>query len=251
MTLIWKNVGETPLESLDNYKKENGISPITKAVCCGRLDPMAQGYIICLFGLDCKLMKNYLGLSKEYSVNAILGISTDTGDALGIVTKTTIISSKDVENFTEKIKQYNGKHFTHPYPSYSSFVLRSKKDESVKKPLWWFAINDRLNEVDIPSKEIFLFKTSINRIKFIPAEKYIDSITIDINKINKKHNFRQSEILENWQKFDKEIILVSINIQIIASSGAYVRQIIELLGKEVGIACHSHLITREAFLDKK
>ena len=53
----------------------------------GRLDPLAEGVLLILIGDECKNKEKYLGLDKEYEVAIIFGISTDTGDALGLATK--------------------------------------------------------------------------------------------------------------------------------------------------------------------
>ena len=87
--IIYKKVGETPLEALENFRTkrldeghvEYRNIPMTYA---GRLDPMAEGDLLILIGEECKKKDAYLGLDKEYEVEVLFGIETDTHDVLGI-----------------------------------------------------------------------------------------------------------------------------------------------------------------------
>ena len=82
-----KQPGETPLEALARYRATRpdlvATTPMTYA---GRLDPMASGTLLVLVGDECKNKDAYLGLDKEYEIEVLFGISTDTQDALGIAT---------------------------------------------------------------------------------------------------------------------------------------------------------------------
>ena len=56
--LLYKELGQTPLECILEYKKNTGEErPMTYA---GRLDPMAQGLLLCLVGEECKNKDQYL-----------------------------------------------------------------------------------------------------------------------------------------------------------------------------------------------
>ena len=96
---LYKNRGETPLECLDRFKKENPeyeeVGPQgtlvrhdfakSKMTYAGRLDPLAEGLLLVLVGEECKKKEKYLGLDKEYEVDVLFGFATDTYDVLGIL----------------------------------------------------------------------------------------------------------------------------------------------------------------------
>lgn len=81
-----KEEGETPLECLIRLK-EGGFLPNDKFTYAGRLDPMASGLMIFLRGEAILEKDKYLSLDKEYEVEVLFGISTDTGDVLGKIEK--------------------------------------------------------------------------------------------------------------------------------------------------------------------
>jgi tRNA pseudouridine55 synthase len=51
----------------------------------GRLDPMAEGVLLCLVGSANARREAYLDLNKEYILDVLFGFSTDTYDILGKV----------------------------------------------------------------------------------------------------------------------------------------------------------------------
>ena len=67
---LYKNRGETPLECINRFKKENPEYQKEKMTYAGRLDPLAEGLLLVLVGEECKnkpphqfwlcLTRNYL-----------------------------------------------------------------------------------------------------------------------------------------------------------------------------------------------
>jgi tRNA U55 pseudouridine synthase TruB len=81
---LWKEIGETPLEVLENFKEENPKYKNEKFAYAGRLDPMAEGKLLVLVGDTCKEREKYLNLDKEYEFEILLGFKSDTKDLLGM-----------------------------------------------------------------------------------------------------------------------------------------------------------------------
>lgn len=73
--LIYKHIGETPLEALERFRREQGIAADVPMTYAGRLDPMAEGLLLILLGEECKNKEKYLGLDKEYEVEVLFGIT--------------------------------------------------------------------------------------------------------------------------------------------------------------------------------
>ena len=82
-----KMIGETPLECLERTRLEKGIAALVPMTYAGRLDPLASGKLLILVGDECKEKEKYLGLDKEYEIEVLFGVMTDTGDALGLIKK--------------------------------------------------------------------------------------------------------------------------------------------------------------------
>jgi tRNA U55 pseudouridine synthase TruB len=66
MQIIYKKLGETPLECLEKYRSEMNISSEVKLSYIGRLDPMAEGEMIIIEGEENKDREKYLNFDKEY-----------------------------------------------------------------------------------------------------------------------------------------------------------------------------------------
>ena len=92
--IVYKNLGETPLECLERVRSEQGIADDIPMTYAGRLDPMAEGLLIILIGEECKNKEKYLGLDKTYEFKILVGFSTDTYDLLGMINPDCINSSR-------------------------------------------------------------------------------------------------------------------------------------------------------------
>ena len=73
-----KKEGETPLESLENFRAKNKKYQDVKMTYAGRLDPMASGVLLVLAGDETKNKEKYLNLDKEYEFEILFGFATDT-----------------------------------------------------------------------------------------------------------------------------------------------------------------------------
>lgn len=232
--IVNKKCGQTPLsciKELKNKDHELVNQPMTYA---GRLDPLAEGVLIILVGDECLKKDEYLKLPKEYEVEILFGFATDTYDVMGLVTSKeaevgpltgfggwTSAISKIIPNFIGKIKQN--------YPPYSSRPVKGK-------PLFQWAREGRLSEIEIPSHDVFIEKIEIMKENFIDGKKLLEKIKNDIAKVN--GNFRQEEILYLWNnilKDKKKEKYKIIKLKISCGSGVYMRGIVNDLGKDLGI----------------
>lgn len=87
MIIANKEIGETPLECLERARLSNCIAENMPMTYAGRLDSLATGKLLILVGEECKDKEKYLGLDKEYEIEVIFGVGTDTCDALGLIEK--------------------------------------------------------------------------------------------------------------------------------------------------------------------
>jgi len=235
---LYKEIGETPLERLNRFRVENKKYKNEKMSYVGRLDPMAEGILLVVIGEENKNRTKYLNLKKEYEFEILFGFETDTFDLLGMVKK---IFDKNI-NLNEKIiknviKNFKGK-LIQKYPPYSSKTVRGK-------PLFEFSRDGRINEVEIPEKEIEIYKLNLINLKKISKKRFLRYIQKNIYKI--KGDFRQKDILKIWENKLKKIkktdfFMAKMNIK--CSSGTYIRGIANEIGKILGCGAIAFSIKR-------
>lgn len=214
---IWKSIGLTPLEVVEKFKGKFPEYKNEVISYAGRLDPMAEGILILLIGEENKNRNKYLDLKKEYESEMIIGISTDTFDSLGLITQVNLneISKKEIE---KELKNFLGKQ-KQVYPPYSSKAVKGK-------PLFWWARKGRLDEIEIPEREIEIYSIELLEFKSINTKGMVNQIIKQIKNV--KGDFRKDEIVESWRKFGMEYgekKLIKIKIKASCSTGTYIRGI--------------------------
>ena len=227
----YKPLGFTPLEAIQKLKTEHPElrdEPITYA---GRLDPMAEGVLILLKGKAIKDKKQYLAMDKEYVATILLGIETDSQDALGLPTTRSFltlqpnptasprVSGKDVREETGSLVG----EVNLPLPAFSSPPVKGK-------PLFQWALEGRLDEIEIPKRTMKIYSAELLEQAEISAQDLIQEITDKINLI--KGNFRQEQTIAAWKNLlrdpNQNFHIVTIRIE--CASGTYIRSIAQRLG---------------------
>jgi len=237
--IVNKPIGYTPKQIIDIFKKKLDIH---KMSFCGRLDPMASGIMMLLSGNDIKNQANFIKLNKIYNFDLILGIGTDTYDILGIPFEP-VISDCEELSMSSKIDELNiiikkllGIPFIQEYPSFSSICIRHP--EYGRNPLWWYAKNNKLTEINIPSKEVCINEFTTNPYEII---KFNDLLSIVKDRLSllkdSNNNFRQNEIMKYWISIGNEFQnynIIKINCTCKVSSGCYIRSIANEIGNKLG-----------------
>lgn len=234
---LYKEKGETPLECVLRFKKNNPTYEKVKMTYAGRLDPLAEGLLLVLADDECKNKNKYLDLDKVYELDILLGFSTDTYDLMGLIKDSSNYKEIKTREITKLLKSFIGK-FTQRYPAYSSKTLKGK-------PLFEYARSNKLNDVNIPEKEVKI--TKIKKIKdfFISKDKLQKNITESISLVN--GDFRQKEILSCWKKNllkskNKKYKVISVVVS--CTSGTYMRSLAHNLGCLMGIPSLAFRIKR-------
>ena len=249
MFVVNKEIGETPLECLERARLEKGIARDVPMTYAGRLDPLASGKLLLLVGDECKDKGRYLGLDKEYEVEVLFGVATDTGDALGLITQTeTEVYPSGRLSKAIPWTKFVGK-FTQVYPAYSSKTVAGRQLHNLARA-------GELPE-EMPTKVVEIYSIEelgkIDKEKTI-QEKPLDSIDgrelaqqaiLNISKVNGE--FRQEEIVARWKKFEREYGAVDfpvIKLCVACSSGTYMRSLAERIGREAGTGAFAFSIKR-------
>lgn len=233
--VIYKEIGETPLEAVEKFRIKNPKYKNIKLGYAGRLDPMAEGLLLILVGDENKKRKNYERLKKVYEFEVLFGASTDTYDMMGKVTEIKKVDKLDVDKLEKLIKTYVGES-TQSYPPFSSPRVKGK-------PLFYWAREERLNEITIPKKQIKITSLKVKGLSQIDSQDLLSEIEENLGKVSGV--FRQKEIISLWRKKltgVRKFYIVKFEIE--CSSGTYVRSIANTLGIDLAIGAIAYKIKR-------
>lgn len=232
-----KAIGQTPLEVLNEWKREHPDYLDVSASYAGRLDPMASGKLLVLLGEECKRQKHYTGLDKEYEVSILLDLATDTGDVLGLPTYSTLHTEPSLSAVQEVLSNELGTR-SHKYPAYSS-----KTVEGI--PLFLHALRGTLGDIEIPTHSETIFSIRLVDTHHLPADAVYGYISQALRVVprddapSKKEgaDFRQDEIREAWQLLFAKIperTFTIIKIRVVCGTGTYMRSLAERVGHALG-----------------
>lgn len=233
---LYKNLGETPRECLERFRAGNPEYADVPMTYAGRLDPMAEGLLVVLSGDAVNEKETYTALPKTYVFQMLWGFETDTLDILGKITETnnSEVSKEDVEKVLGKSV---GK-FEQVYPAYSSKPVSGK-------PLFQWAREGRLGEIEIPKHEVEVFKADFVSRRTVSSPDLLRYIVRDVSLV--KGDFRQDEITSKWKEVlskneNTEFVVDTIEVEV--SSGFYVRQFVSDLAHSLGTVATTFHIKR-------
>lgn len=224
--ILYKPVGYTPLQLINNYKIKYKMTNI-KFSFAGRLDPMAHGLMIYLYGDTCKLQDQYISFDKIYEFKLMLGVSTDTNDILGIINNYCDSNNISMSSLQTTIYNYFRGEIKQYYPKFSSKTINGT-------PLWKLALENNIQFNEIPYKYV-----NIHNIEILSKEYYKSYYLIPkiINKIKlmKSNTFRNEEIIKLWNKLKenlgKKTEFVIFKMKAKVSSGTYIRELCKNIGE--------------------
>ncbi len=239
--LINKPIGITPLQAIEDFKKSNPLFSQSTLGFAGRLDPMADGLLLVLIDEENKKRREYEALSKKYTFSVLFGIRTDTYDRLGIMEKVTPhFSTDEIKKHLPTLLQTVPQMKSQTFPPFSSKTV-------LGKPLYWWARQNKLDEITLPSKPIVISSFSLEKIETLTSLEIGENSISIIEKI--KGDFRQDETIIQWKNFIKKYHNSSfplVTFSITCSSGTYVRGIAHEMGESIGCGAIAHTITRTA-----
>lgn len=230
---VYKPAGVTPLELIKKMKQENPYYEHITMGYAGRLDPMAEGVMLILTGEENKKRKNYELLPKTYEMDIIFGFSTDTYDGMGLVTSHTQQMPSD-NTISRILAEFTGT-FDQPYPPYSSPLVQGK-------PLFYWAREGKIHTIQIPSKQVTISKLDIGTGRLIELSEIVKDVTDRVRLVNGE--FRQNEILKQWQALEGNEQYLCIPVTVTCTSGTYMRSLAYLAGEKAGTGAFAYHIKR-------
>lgn len=226
---VYKKVGYTPLQVVKDISKFLMPEEISKCTYVGRLDPMAEGWMHVLWNGDMDEKARLASSDKIYEVEIVCGISTDTGDALGLITDNKF-EDIDQNNVSEIVQSFIGP-FTYPYPKYSS--------PNIKQTL-------RGNEGGEKKQKGNIEKIDLIHIGYVGSMELEEMIEKKLGLSKMDGDFRLEEIQNAWKIFFKEKQGKFSNIRIVVhcGTGTYMRTLAEEVGKKLGCPAFALSIKR-------
>lgn len=234
---IEKELGETPLEAIERWRAKHEVPLTIPLAYAGRLDPMATGTLLILIGDECKRQEKYHHFDKEYEFEILFGFQTDTSDVLGLATRAGVKVIPERLLVQEKVQSLIGTH-TFPYPLFSAKTVRGK-------PLHTWTLEGRLDEIEIPTREMKVFSAKVLGFETVSSATLLDRIFSKINSFPEVtdarkalgNDFRRGDIRREWNNLllnEHESSFLIVKCKSVVSSGTYIRTLAEYVGTELG-----------------
>lgn len=211
--LIYKKIGFTPLQVLNEIKPYINDDYKNKLTFIGRLDPMAEGYIHILWSGDMDEKKVIMDLDKQYEVEVLLGVKTDTCDILGVIDSVDY-TLKDLD--IDFLRKFIGP-FKYDYPKYSS--------PHIKKVLKGDDFKTKKQDGEIYDIEFL-------GLENISSDDLENKIFSKLDLCQMEGDFRLDIIKNDWKKFFEEnkSDFKILKIRVDCKRGTYMR----VLARELG-----------------
>ncbi|HEY1041952.1 MAG TPA: hypothetical protein VGE48_00805 [Candidatus Paceibacterota bacterium] len=235
--LLDKKVGQTPLAAIDAWREANPAYVTVSATYAGRLDPMAEGKLLVLLGDECKNQERYRDLDKEYEIEVLLDLSTDTGDGLGIPMYGGTETVPETHARAKALRAQTGTHSV-PYPVFSSKTVAGK-------PLFQYSLEGALDSIEVPSHKETIYRISELGYAKLSKEALKERIQtmlslaprVDAPSKRLGDDFRQDRIRAAWNDLfdvipDRSFFV--LRLRIICASGTYMRTLASRIGNALG-----------------
>jgi len=224
--VLEKAVGVTPLECAETWRAAHPEFTGIPLAYAGRLDPLASGKLLVLIGDECKRQAEYHNLDKRYEIEVVFGLGSDTGDVMGMLDPSPTPPAITAANIKAALRHLTG-DITLPYPVFSAKTVAGK-------PLHTWAMEDRLDEITIPTKESTIYALSLIELTTLPATALYEHALAKINSIppvteTRKalgNDFRRTDIRAHWKTWLDQHQADTFQVATVtctASSGTYMR----------------------------
>ncbi|MDB5244573.1 MAG: ine55 [Parcubacteria group bacterium] len=197
---------------------------------------MASGKLLILLGEECKRQTAYTKLDKEYEIEILLGVGSDTGDVLGLVEAAPRLPVVRTTQLKKALKKEEGAQ-VHAYPVFSSKTVGGK-------PLFLHALEAGLDTITIPTHTEHLYQIRYRDFYELKANQLFDRVDLLLQKVphsmasSKKlgRDFRIEEVKLCWGAVALAGVksFWVIRLRVVCGSGTYMRSLSERIGANLG-----------------
>ncbi len=211
---IWKPVGKSTHKIAKSLSEAyNILSSHT-----GTLDPMAEGVIVVLTG-ETRLKKyEYAEWKKTYEFDVVLGLKSDSLDGLGVIEIVENKQDLDVKKLEKVLDSMKGA-YTQKVPNYAAIKVKGKE-------LHWWARNNRLDEIEIPTRSGEIYTLELLEVNDTTCGEVALQTIENIKLV--EGDLRQEIAIKCWEEIKKQIgtkKTKKAKISVQMSKGLYVRQL--------------------------
>ena len=208
--LINKNINTKSFDVIKDLRKILGIKKIGHT---GTIDKDQSGLMVCLINDATKYVDVMQRFDKEYIIEIIFGIDTDTEDIYGKIINKNVKVDIDLDRLQKVCESFLGEYLQIP-PMYSAKKIKGKR-------LLQFAHNDE----EIERKP--------NKVNIYSIDILTDNqLQIELNNYNAKF-FVKTDV-SNIEK-ENNISLKKHYLKVKCSKGTYMRTLCKDIGKKLGL----------------
>ncbi len=218
---IFKPPGATPLQALDQLRRDRPQLAREPLVYAGRLDPMAEGLLLVLSGPDRFELPTYLGLDKCYEARLLFGLRSDSLDALGRLGAPA--PPPPVSKALAAVQALIGPHHL-ALPAWSAYKVRGR-------PLHVWAAAGRIAEIERPIREMVVREVEVLGGTETTSDTLIHDVCDRVSRVT--GTFRQDAVTADWRSLPN-VPLVVVHVRLTVTSGTYIRALAEAVGITVG-----------------
>lgn len=226
---IWQDIGSSTHQLAAQLARELA-EPVTHT---GTLDPVAEGVVVLLTGDD-RFVKGYLpSWKKTYSFEILWGISSDSGDKLGLVTEKSNYTPRN-DLLTTVLTRFP-KEYNQMIPAFSAKRIGGTS-----------SFMHARNGTAMPqtTRQVLLSQISYDQKKYLSGQEVLALQKSEIEKVI--GDFRQEDVLESWQsriQNDQEQFLITAHT-VTTSAGTYIRQLVTDIAEKLAVPATTWKITR-------
>ena len=228
---VWKEEGHSTHHLAQLLAQEYGVP----TAHTGILDPLASGVVVVLLGEERFKKEEYTAGKKVYEVTALVGLSTDTHDLMGMVAAQRHVCCVSTAVVSETLASFVGEQEQMP-PVFSAQMYQGKR-------LFQHAKDGSLDAIDVRARPIMVYEVALIEEGSVSVAVLEERIRSSIGRV--RGEFRQKEILAQWPQYLRgEEVYQTITLRVVTGRGAYVRGLIRDVGERLGIPLVTYSLVR-------
>lgn len=236
MFALDKPVGPTAAQALELLRQHDPSLRGVKLGHAGRLDPLAEGLLTVLVGDENRAVHGLRAQDKTYELDVLLGVASDSFDALGLVT-TPVETAVSADALAAACASLEGAYLQR-YPPYSqarvggaSLIALSRAGVAVERPSAARVLHTvellGLRSTDVAAAAA----RAVHRVGLVRGD------------------FRQDLIADRWRAVAAAAPVVRLavaSLRVRCSAGTYMRALAADLGDRLGAPAIAWTIRRTA-----
>jgi tRNA pseudouridine55 synthase len=235
VVLVDKPRGLSPVQSITRLKALDPSLAARRIGYAGRLDPLASGLLVLLVDEANRRAHEFNALDKRYELDVLFGVRTDSFDLLGLP----VLGSRalDEQALDAALESLRGTRMQ-PYPRFSSVRIDGH-------PGFYWARRGEDPPSGWPSRARTIRHARVLARSMMDGGALVEQARRDIRSVI--GDFRQRELDAAWGSLAPSLsgrLLAVVRLEIVCSSGTFMRSIADELGGAAGCGALASAIRR-------